>query len=177
MRKLGIALLALAVVFGLSTGVMADSLAEEVDFTIEVDEYATLDVPEDSVNLTIEDLEDNPDESLGTIEVAANTAVTTEVEMDITDYGELDKEDFWGYENSDDWIISPNIHADYDESHAGGYTDLVEGFELDEVSLDSNGEASQEYFFETNINEEADWYEFDADETVKGDLTFTVSAD
>ena len=177
MRKVAIAVLALAVVFGMSMGVMADDLAdEEVEFTIDVEEHAILEVPEDSIKLTIEDLEDNPEESLGKINVAANTAVTTEVKMEFDKLGKLDEDDLWDGDN-EDWIISPNIHAEYEGSHADGWADLENGFVLDDITLESNGEKSQEYYFETNINEEADWFKFDADDSVEGKLIFTVSAD
>lgn len=182
MKKLGILVMAMVLVVGMSSGAMANLGEDDVDFSINVNETANVVFGTDSVDLVLEDLgeyKENFD-----VTVNANTAVTTSVKMEFDD-GELgevfdgkDNSDiFWSESDDDDWIISPNIAVKgVKNSHLGGYKDLKEGVEYSYLDLENNGTVTETLEFHATYNENGDFHEFNADEELTGDLVFTVTA-
>lgn len=179
MRKLGILVMALVLVVGMSSGVMAGMGDHEVDFTIDVEETAHVEFGTKSVDLVLEDLGEYTENF--DVTVKANTAVTTSVKMNIENYQKVFdvkplNEVFWSESENDDWIISPNIAVHgVKGSHLGGYKELKNGTEYSYLSLDDNGSVTKTLEFHATYKETGDFHEFAADEKLKGQLIFTVT--
>ena len=187
MRKLGILVMALVLVVGMSSGVMADMGDHEVDFSIDVGKFAQIDLP-DSLSLVLDELEGPNVTQEFDVTVRANTAVNTSVSMTFSNWEKVfpntsKSEALFG--SGSNWIISPNIGFNYNESgdyfanHAQGWTfdGLKGGYKLSTLSTTTNAEVTDHLKFESNINENADFHKFNAGETLNGTLIFTVSAD
>ena len=187
MRKLGIALLALAVVFGLSTGVMADENGElgneEIDVSITAQEMAAVGVDDTGIEEFDIDLDADGDKTEDlTLEVKSNTDVDMVIEHSYENVDEIfdtDEEDvFWdGTEDNDDWIISPNVVVEEgDVPNVDDFHDL-RGRPDEEIlvtNFDSAGKYTYDIWFETNVNEDAAFHEFEANDTLKGTVTVTL---
>jgi len=89
MRKLGIALLALAVVFGLSTGVMADDHWEEdVSVELEVQEFGDVHIEDDTLNLEHDETDIDSytlaESNSLNVDIQANTSINVRVREDLS---------------------------------------------------------------------------------------------
>ncbi len=187
MKKLLVMVIAMALVFGMSAGVMAVKgplplEADPLDIDIDVDELGILDIENvGTLSMTIENFMDAEDtdspydsESFG-IYVANNTPVDLMVEQsyefeDI--FGDMLKgRVFWGESQNDKWIISPNVINETKNTNIEGRVDKSVIFD----SFDS-GERTIDARMNVQLNDTVEWYEFEADDTLEGTLTFTVVA-
>ena len=203
MRKLGIALLALAVVFGLSTGVMADDaflsddLGDENDIDIEVDIESFAHIAELDTENDIEFTFDAPAEGGQEIqnntrdfEFGTNDTVEVVLEESITDEMDVDWEDdefafhiALELDNFDDVYTNvddePEAYEDY-----GGFSPVdgggtrtftfEPGFHYGELLVAAGWYYEYSHVDETGEDwDETPWHDIDAD-TYEGEITVTI---
>ncbi len=184
MKKLGIIVLAMIFVMGMSVMVLGaegdpnDGVSDTVEVKINVSPYATLQMPGDfEINLNEPDsghtTGEPGDQGISdqqTISFATNTNINMNFKWEWDEDQVIADLPAWP---DDDWVISPNIVIVDDNN----VFDRAGQFDLGgmEGSLDATqGSHEFDVFLETNWNPENDWFDLRADEYT-GTFTVTIS--
>ena len=195
MRKLGILVMVMSLVFSLSIGAMAGQKLDEDDgiaVNISAAEYAKLILPNNATfNINLQELmQADQDKSMRNITLETNTTVNVDIKQKYQGddlervFGIRNRNKiFWTVpesDNYDKWIISPNIivgGAIAKQERGIGYRSDTGGYNK-WTNFGQLGQGSHKIslWMESNWNENADWYKFNAEETLNGQVVITVSA-
>lgn len=195
MKKLGILMLAMLLVCGMSLGVMAKLAEDEIDINANVAEKATIET-DGSINLNINDFEATESDQNADVIVRANTDVyvtfAENLSRKLADrlprnnmvwaFDDSNLDEVRGLLTGDNWIVSPNVTIDkfnWDASkglmhtHKDGMAKVINvssGYHKFEVGM-----ATTWRELDSNGDMLA-WYDLNAEDNITATVTVTVDA-
>lgn len=195
MKRFSVLAMTLMLVVALSTGAVAQLAENTLEITLTADPMAILSNDLENINMNIEDLSvGEPFASeTGTFTVEANTPVNISVQQN---YSNIDavfpgrplNQIFWGESANDNWIIAPNVQIPTINgettatSRAWIGSRPANAFDIggvigtsEEVISFGSGVNEFELYMDVSINENYEWYDMNANETLNGTLIVTVS--